>query len=93
MHGNVSKGGMGIGLYTAKRMAQAHHGDISYEKAGLDKGAQFTLTLPDRAAAYTAEELDSLSHTNTDKRTDSINYTVVREPMAQPLVQIGRAHV
>ena len=85
MHGNVSKGGMGIGLYTAKRMAQAHHGDISYEEAGQDKGAQFTLTLPDRAAAYTAEELDSLSHTNTDKRTDSTNYTVVREPMAEPL--------
>ena len=33
MHGNVSKGGMGIGLYTAKRMAQAHHGDISYVKS------------------------------------------------------------
>lgn len=85
MHGNVSKGGMGIGLYTAKRMALAHHGDISYERAGQTGGAKFTLTLPDNTSAYTAAELDAMSQQPAPGSDDITTEAIVREPMAEPL--------
>lgn len=46
MHGYVSQGGMGIGLYTARQLALAHHGQLSYQRASESGGARFTLTLP-----------------------------------------------
>ena len=85
MHGNVSKGGMGIGLYTAKRMALAHHGDISYERAGQMGGAKFTLTLPDNTSAYTAAELDAMSQQPAPDSADITTEAIVREPLAEPL--------
>ena len=36
MHGNVSQGGMGIGLYTAHRMAELHHGSLTYKPGNED---------------------------------------------------------
>ncbi len=37
MHGYASKGGMGIGLYTAHQMAEIHKGSLTYERS-LDLG-------------------------------------------------------
>lgn len=42
----AAAGGSGIGLTTARGIAQAHGRDITAESAGLDKGAAFTLRLP-----------------------------------------------
>ena len=57
MKGLASQGGMGIGLYTAHQMAQAHHGTLTYQliptlegKAPTLKGSGgslFVFTLPD----------------------------------------------
>lgn len=51
MHGYVSAGGMGIGLYTAKNMAETHKGTLNYEKADTG-GCLFTLTLPANGSCY-----------------------------------------
>lgn len=64
MRGNVSQGGMGIGLYTAHRMAGQHHGRLVYQRAGEDGGSVFTLTLPD-ADVYAEEEHKAATATAT----------------------------
>jgi signal transduction histidine kinase len=43
--GKRPEGGLGLGLYLAKRIAAAHGGDLTVESAP-GKGARFTLTLP-----------------------------------------------
>ena len=43
--GNDHKGGLGLGLYLAKRIAGGHGGDLTAESAP-GKGARFSLTLP-----------------------------------------------
>lgn len=69
MHGLVSQGGMGIGLYSAKEMAILHHGDITYKKSEELGGAKFTITLPANEDLYTAEEYiqDLAIHTETNE--------------------------
>ncbi|MDB4970199.1 MAG: response regulator receiver sensor hybrid histidine kinase [Myxococcales bacterium] len=39
-------GGLGIGLTVARRLAELHDGSIEASSAGLDRGAEFVLTLP-----------------------------------------------
>lgn len=39
-------GGLGLGLFIARRMVEAHHGEITVESAGIDKGTTFTVSLP-----------------------------------------------
>ena len=43
--GTQPQGGLGLGLYLAKRIAAVHGGDLTVESAP-GKGARFTLTLP-----------------------------------------------
>lgn len=46
MHGYVSKGGMGIGLYTSHQMAELHKGTLNYHRSSNLGGSLFTFTLP-----------------------------------------------
>ncbi len=39
-------GGTGLGLYVAKLMAEAHHGEIKGESEGKGKGSAFTIKIP-----------------------------------------------
>jgi signal transduction histidine kinase/DNA-binding response OmpR family regulator len=42
----ASRGGLGIGLTLARKLAEMHGGTISGESAGLGKGSEFTVRLP-----------------------------------------------
>lgn len=69
MHGYASQGGMGIGLYTARQLAEVHKGALNYE--ALQPGSLFTLTLPATDAVYAADEYSettAISTTETDSR-------------------------
>lgn len=56
MHGYVSKGGMGIGLYTAHEMALIHKGSLTYQKSADLGGSLFTLSIPADDAVYAESE-------------------------------------
>ena len=38
--------GLGLGLYVAKLIAEAHNGDLTVTSPGKSKGATFSLVLP-----------------------------------------------
>ena len=62
MHGYVSQGGMGIGLYVAKMMAETHHGSLAYRKSEKLGGAEFIFCIPLSDDGYTSEEyLDTMA--------------------------------
>jgi len=44
--GSRRDGGLGIGLYLARRFAQAHGGTLVAASAGVNRGATFTLRIP-----------------------------------------------
>ena len=57
MHGYASKGGMGIGLYTAHQMAEIHKGSLTYERSLNLGGSHFCLALPNDAGGYQPEDI------------------------------------
>ncbi len=57
MHGYTSKGGMGIGLYTAYNMARLHHGSLEYQQADGNGGSRFTFTMPGEGYVYAENEI------------------------------------
>ena len=57
MHGYVSQGGMGIGLFLAKNMARLHHGSLDYRRGPNGQGSVFTVVLPTSLDAYTPDEV------------------------------------
>ena len=57
MHGYASKGGMGIGLYTAHQMAEIHKGSLTYERSLDLGGSRFCLALPNDADKYQPEDI------------------------------------
>ena len=57
MHGYASKGGMGIGLYTAHQMAEIHKGSLTYERSLNLGGSHFYLALPNDAGGYQPEDI------------------------------------
>lgn len=62
MHGYVSQGGMGIGLYVAKMMAETHHGSLTYRKSEKLGGAEFIFSIPLSDDDYVSEEyLDTMA--------------------------------
>ena len=70
MHGYVSKGGMGIGLYTAYEMAKLHKGDLSYQRSGNLGGSIFTFTLPTDKNLFEPEDFvttKAIDNSSVDK--------------------------
>ena len=57
MHGYASKGGMGIGLFTAHQMAEIHKGSLTYERSLDLGGSRFCLALPNDAGKYQPEDI------------------------------------
>lgn len=67
MHGLVSQGGMGIGLYMVHSMAAIHHGTLSYRRVGDSGGSIFTITLPADASAYGKEDFKKAMAVDTSR--------------------------
>lgn len=44
--GKASQGGSGLGLYLAKKIVEAHHGQMRASSPGLGQGSIFTVALP-----------------------------------------------
>lgn len=88
MHGYVSKGGMGIGLYTAYEMAVLHKGSLTYQRSKKLGGSLFTLTIPSKAKYYEGEdylEKTALDTSSMDKREVD---TIVKEMSPQSINQV-----
>lgn len=92
MHGNVSKGGMGIGLYNAHEMAILHKGSLTYQRSSHQDhalgGSLFTLQLPTDMGVY--EKEDFTQHEAIDR--DSMNKEdidqIVKEMTPEAINQI-----
>lgn len=86
LHGLVSQGGMGIGLYTAYETAKAHKGTLSYEHSRELGGSSFVLTLPADESAYEAEDFLNVTAIDTQSTgEDSMQRTneLIRELQPQ----------
>lgn len=75
MHGYVSQGGMGIGLYTAYQSAVIHKGSIAYERVAEAGGSRFTVTLPATEAPYASDDYASSMavDTTSDKQAPLVD--------------------
>ena len=71
MHGYVSQGGMGIGLYTAYQSARLHKGTLTYERIAAEGGSRFTVSLPASADVYTSEDYASATAVNTSYQSEA----------------------
>lgn len=96
MQGLASQGGMGIGLYTARQMAQTHHGTLTYTALPVTTGQQpdngecagslFTFSMPADKDAYSAEEISSEPATATaERRQNEQADAVIRQMMPEAL--------
>jgi len=65
MHGYVSQGGMGIGLYTAYQSALLHKGSLAYERISAEGGSRFIVTIPATADVYSADDYAGATAVNT----------------------------
>ena len=87
MHGYVSQGGMGIGLYVAKMMAETHHGSLAYRKSEKLGGAEFIFCIPLSDDGYTSEEyLDTMALAdNQTTEKDEQQLEDIREMLPEAL--------
>lgn len=97
MQGDVSQGGMGIGLYTAHSMAELHKGGLTYRRTKAEGGSTFTLSLPADNSAYAAEDYrkaQAVSTSTADKnktateQTNDCSNDIIREMMPEALNDI-----
>lgn len=65
MHGYVSQGGMGIGLYTAYQLASLHKGSLIYERISAEGGSRFITSIPASEEVYTSEDYAQKTAINT----------------------------
>lgn len=85
MHGYASQGGMGIGLYTAHRMAQTHKGTLSYKPSETLGGSAFTLILPADDSIYGPDDYgQTKTAVKTEERVGQADQ-VIREMLPQAL--------
>ena len=85
MHGFASQGGMGIGLYTAFRMAQAHKGSLTYEQSKTLGGSLFTLTIPAEESCYEADEYRTVTAIQKTEETERHADNVILEMLPNAL--------
>lgn len=87
MHGYVSQGGMGIGLYVARMMAEKHHGKLAYERSAELGGASFVFTIPLSDDCYTSDEyLDTMAVAdNSTTENEEQQMEDIREMMPKSL--------
>jgi len=81
MHGYVSAGGMGIGLYMAKRMAELHHGTLEYSRSEEYGGSRFTLLLPLNDDSYAPEDYAQVTAIADDDDDDNSSDDFPEEPV------------
>lgn len=82
MHGYVSKGGMGIGLYNAHEMAVLHKGALTYRRSQGENalgGSLFTLVLPTDRGTYKAEDFAEHRAINAETTDKEEIDSIVRE--------------
>ena len=85
MHGYASQGGMGIGLYTAYRMAQIHKGTLTYERSEALGGSKFTLTIPANGDVFDATDYkEAVAKEDKEKRSVQAEQ-VIREMLPKAL--------
>lgn len=77
MKGYASAGGMGIGLYTAHKMAQLHKGSLGYERSG--ELTVFTLTLPANADDYQPDDYQQQKAIEHEEQRNEEAEEIVRE--------------
>lgn len=92
MHGYVSKGGMGIGLYMAHELAEKHHGSLAYSNNPMGKGSRFVFVLPDKGDVYSDDEYRMATAIDTEsiqeKKADEVIGSVRPEALNTQTVAI-----
>lgn len=83
MQGYTSKGGMGIGLYTAYKMALRHHGSLTYDTTS--NGALFTLRLPADDSLYEADEYRTEKAIDNTEHEERKSMELIHELMPQAM--------
>ena len=83
MEGEVSPGGVGIGLYTSHRMAQSHKGSLEYEKT--DNGSKFIFTIPSDSNAYSKEDYKTTDAIKPRRNTERTSEAMIQEIMPQAM--------
>ncbi len=78
MQGNTSRGGMGIGLYTAHRLAEIHHGELCYQSR-KEGGSIFTLTIPASDSSYLPDEYKKVTAITREKDEIKQSEEIIRE--------------
>lgn len=87
MQGHMSKGGMGIGLYTSHSMAELHHGKLEYNRE--DGHTIFTISIPDNEKEYSEEEYKkTLAIDTTEQEQETQDGYIIREPLPDSLNDI-----
>lgn len=94
MHGYVSQGGMGIGLYTAHEMARKHHGELSLLRTETSEkeqtGSVFDFRIPLDEALYAPDEYRTSQAISTEKQENEQTEIIIQELNPQSL---NRVHV
>ncbi len=88
MNGNVSTGGMGIGLYMAYRMANIHKGSLTYKRINDEGGSVFTITLPADESVYTEDEYKKETAINESGISEEEHLQLLRELQTNPINDI-----
>ena len=83
MHGYVSQGGMGIGLYTAYQSAKLHKGSLSYERISEEGGSRFTVTIPATDSVYTSDDYAGTTAVNESPTSNSSPLTSIKDMIPQ----------
>src|SRR5574344_1127255 len=79
MHGYVSQGGMGIGLYTAHQMAIVHKGSLTYRRATDEGGSIFIITLPTDENVYSPDDYNNIKAIEISNKEEEKTEEIIRE--------------